>query len=243
MTTSKQILLTGVSSGIGFKLSEHLIAQGYRVVGIARDATKISHLLGDKNFKFISFDLINTIDIEEMFRNNIGDIKFDGFVHCAGFEETLPLKLQTVEAIKNIFSVNVFAGIELMRLISQRKSSNDGASMVFIGSVMSELGQAGKIGYCSSKSAILGIVRSAALELSKRKIRVNAVSPGIVRTSMTDRLFGLLDEKKVEEIVNMHPLGIGNVSDVIPLINFLLSNESRWITGQNLIIDGGYSIY
>ena len=107
---------------------------------------------------------------------------------------------------------------------------------------MGVLGQPGKIGYCSTKAAILGMVKASALELSKRKIRVNAVLPGVVKTPMTQKLFSQISPSNIEDIIAMHPLGIGEVSDVVPTIEFLISSNSRWITGQNFIIDGGYSI-
>ena len=86
------------------------------------------------------------------------------------------------------------------------------------------------------------MVKAIALELAPRNIRVNAVSPGVVQTPMTDRLFSLIDSKHKDQIIEMHPLGIGKVEDVVPLIRFLLSDGSKWITGQNIKVDGGYSI-
>jgi NAD(P)-dependent dehydrogenase (short-subunit alcohol dehydrogenase family) len=107
---------------------------------------------------------------------------------------------------------------------------------------MGTLGQPGKIGYCSTKSAVLGMVKASALELAKRKIRVNAVLPGVVNTPMTQNLFTQIDDDNIKQITNMHPLGLGEVTDIVPTILFLISENSKWITGQNFIIDGGYSI-
>jgi NAD(P)-dependent dehydrogenase (short-subunit alcohol dehydrogenase family) len=157
-------------------------------------------------------------------------------------EETVPISLYVPEKIENIFKINVFSGIELLRYFSKKKYSNESASVVFISSVMGELGQPGKIGYCSTKAAILGVVKSAALELAKRKIRVNSIAPGVVNTPMTKKLFELIDDDNINRIKNMHPLGIGEVTDVVPTLAFLLSDNSKWITGQNIKIDGGYSI-
>ena len=86
-------------------------------------------------------------------------------------------------------------------------------------------------------------MRSAALELSKRRIRVNAVSPGLVNTPMMHRMFEVLPEESRQTLVKMYSLGFGTIEDVASLISFLLSDNSKWITGQNLIIDGGYSIH
>lgn len=107
---------------------------------------------------------------------------------------------------------------------------------------MGILGQSGKVGYCASKSAVIGAVKASALELAKRNIRVNAVLPGVVMTPMTEKLFEKIDEASQKRIQDMHPLGFGTVEDVVPTIAFLLSDNSKWITGQNIIIDGGYSI-
>jgi NAD(P)-dependent dehydrogenase (short-subunit alcohol dehydrogenase family) len=85
-------------------------------------------------------------------------------------------------------------------------------------------------------------IKSSALELAKRKIRVNGIAPGIVDTPLTQKLFSQIDETNKQRIIGMHPLGIGKVSDVVPLIMFLLSDDSKWITGQNIMIDGGYGI-
>jgi NAD(P)-dependent dehydrogenase (short-subunit alcohol dehydrogenase family) len=239
------ILLTGATSGIGLETLKCLIDRKNTVFAVARDFSKISDLLAlhPNSIIPVSFDFKETDNIEKVFTElNLVDEKLDGLIHCAGIEETIPLTLYSPSKIKNIFEINVFAGIELLRHFSKKKYSNEGASVVFVSSVMGVLGQPGKIGYCSTKAAILGMVKASALELSKRKIRVNAVLPGVVNTPMTQKLFSQISPNNVEEIIAMHPLGIGEVSDVVPTIEFLITSSSRWITGQNFIIDGGYSI-
>lgn len=234
------ILLTGATSGIGLGVCEYLLEKGFSVFGIGRNRQAITHLLDNKSFKFLEYDLYDFENYEKIF--DLG-VKLDGFVHCAGIEEVLPLSMHTYDKMKKIFDINVFSATELLRIFSKKKNSNDGASIVVIASVMSELSQPGLVGYSSSKSAILGIVKSAALELAKRKIRVNAISPGVVLTPMAEKLFDKLEESNINEILKMHPLGLGKVSDLAPLIEFLLAENSRWITGQNIKIDGGYSIH
>lgn len=239
------ILLTGATSGIGLETLKRLLENKNKVFAVARDFSKISDLveLYSDTIVPIAFDLKETENIEKIFNEiNLVDEKLDALIHCAGIEETIPLTLYSPAKIKNIYEVNVFAGIELLRHFTKKKYSNDGASAVFVSSVMGVLGQPGKIGYCSTKSAVLGMVKASALEFAKRKIRVNAVLPGVVNTPMTQNLFSQISAENVEEIKAMHPLGIGEVSDVVPTIEFLISASSRWITGQNFIIDGGYSI-
>lgn len=244
MIKNKKILITGATSGIGCALSSYLLENNCKVFAIGRDVTKLDDLAskyGDR-LKIISLDLNEYIGYNKIFEVALSGEKLDGFVHCAGMEETLPITLYTPVRIKKIFEINVFSGIELLRYFSKKKYSNDGASVIFISSVMGELGQPGKIGYCSTKSAIIGVVKSAALELAKRKFRVNAIAPGVVNTPMTQKLFTQITLDNINRIEDMHPLGIGEVEDVVPLLAFLLSDNSKWITGQNIKIDGGYSI-
>ncbi len=244
MIENKKILVTGATSGLGLAVCEFLLGRNCKVVAVGRDASKITQLTesGNGHFSFVSLDLTDFSQYESLFNNEAADVKFDGFVHCAGIEETMPLTLYSPANVEKIFNINVFSGIELLRHFSKKKYSNEGASVVFLSSVMGELGQSGKIGYCATKSAVLGAVRASALELAKRKFRVNAISPGVVNTPMTQKLFSQIDEENITRIKNMHPLGIGETEDVVPLIAFLLSDGSRWITGQNIKIDGGYSV-
>lgn len=239
------ILLTGATSGIGLETLKRLLKNKNKVFAVARDFSKITDLLTlySDSVVPIIFDLKETENIEKIFNEiNLVDEKLDALIHCAGIEETIPLTLYSPAKIKNIYQINVFAGIELLRHFTKKKYSNEGASAVFVSSVMGVLGQPGKIGYCSTKSAVLGMVKASALEFAKRKIRVNAVLPGVVNTPMTQNLFNQISPDNIEEIKAMHPLGIGEVEDVVPTIEFLISDNSRWITGQNFIIDGGYSI-
>ena len=242
----KTYLVTGATSGIGLATCESILSKGDIVFALGRDESKIVELkskYSSESFHFISFDLSNLVEIESIFNElSNKNLKLDGFVHCAGMEETLPLTLYTPDKVNRIFEINVFSAIELLRIFSKKKFSNENASVVLFSSVMGILGQPGKVGYCATKSAVIGIAKSSALELAKRKIRVNAVLPGVVNTPMTQKLFSQLEQSNIDSIVGMHPLGIGEVEDIVPVVEFLLSDGSRWMTGQNLIIDGGYSI-
>lgn len=244
MIKDKRVLITGATSGIGLALCEFLLNHDCMVIAVGRDQTKIADLQNrfTEQLKFVSLDLNDFNSYTKIFDEALGGAKLDGFVHCAGIEETLPLTMYNPESVAKIFNINVFSGIELLRSFSKKKYSNEGASVVYISSVMGELGQPGKIGYCSTKSAVLGVVKSSALELAKRKFRVNAISPGVVNTPMTQKLFSQIEDGNIERIKQMHPLDIGEVEDVVPMIAFLLSDNSKWITGQNIKIDGGYSI-
>lgn len=239
-----KILLTGATSGIGYGTLVELVKAQYYVVAIGRDFSKINSFIEENQnqIEVVNFDLSKIEEIEQLFMSTTNNEKFDAMIHCAGIEETVPITMYTPNRIKELFEINVFSGIELLRNFTKKKFSNDGASVVYLSSVMGILGQPGKLGYCSSKSAILGMVKSGALEVAKRKIRVNAILPGIVKTPMTELLFSQINDEQALKITNMHPLGLGEVEDVVPMILFLISNKSRWITGQSIVIDGGYSV-
>ncbi|WP_276348709.1 SDR family oxidoreductase [Daejeonella sp. JGW-45] len=244
IAAGSRYLVTGATSGIGKAVVEALLENGATVLGIGREADKVAAITESyhQTFEFHSLDLCQLHLIEDAISKYIGTGKFDGFIHCAGRDETTPLPMCNEENISNLFKINVFSGIELLRVFSKKRFSNDGSSIVFISSVMAELGHQGKIGYCATKAAITGVVRAAALELSKRRIRVNAISPAIVVSPMSDMLLAGTSHDEYKEINKMHPTGFGTTMDVVPMILFLLSANSKWITGQNIKIDGGYSI-
>ena len=235
-------LITGATSGIGKSISLALAEKKARLFLIVRDLEKYNQVFnGYNNCTPILLDLTEVDNIESVLKSKI-DCKLSGVVLAAGIEETFPIKLYSPKKIKSFFDINFFSIFEILRIVTSKKYINNNSSLVIMSSVMSELGQPGKTAYCATKAAIIGLVNSLSLELSSRKIRVNAVSPGVVKTPMTDKLFSQLDENQIENITNMHPIGIGSVEDVTELILFLLSTKSKWITGQNLKIDGGYSI-
>lgn len=239
-----KILLTGATSGIGFMTLQELVKANHSVIAIGRDFSKIIDYINQNRSQIeaFHFDLSSVNEIEQLFSSFIlNNEKFDAMIHCAGIEETIPLTLYSPARIKQIFDVNVFSGIELLRNFTKKKYSNDGASAVFISSVMGILGQPGKVGYCATKAAVIGMVKSSALEFAKRKIRVNAILPGVIESPMTETLFLQISEEQIDKITHMHPLGLGKVNDVVPTILFLISENARWITGQNIVIDGGYS--
>jgi NAD(P)-dependent dehydrogenase (short-subunit alcohol dehydrogenase family) len=103
------------------------------------------------------------------------------------------------------------------------------------------VGSVANVGYAMSKSALHGITKSLAIELAPKKIRVNCIAPGFVKTSMLDSISTLFDKEYFEKINKLHPLGLGEAEDVANLIAFLFSDMSKWITGSIINIDGGYT--
>ncbi len=244
---NKNIIVTGASSGIGRQCAVTFSQLGANVILVARNKERLKETydrLNKGNHLFISQDITNYDRLEDTIntiREKIG--KISGFVHSAGIEMTLPLRSMQPSYYEEIFSVNVIAGFELARIISKKKYINkEGASFVFISSVFGVVSQPAIIAYSSSKGALISGIKSIALELASKNIRVNCISPGqIESTRMTESIFDKLSKEEKVKRIEVYPLGLGKPENIANACAFLLSDASRWITGTNLIVDGGYS--
>jgi len=147
------------------------------------------------------------------------------------------------EHFVDVFSLNTIAAFEFSRVLTKKSyCGSSGQSIVFISSVMSVAANAGLTSYCASKAALVGGARAMAIELAPKNVRVNCVSPGTVSdTNMTKGLQASVTNDEFQRIVNEYPMGLGDTTDVAYMCVFLLSDDAKWITGQNIVIDGGYS--
>ena len=244
---NNNILITGASSGIGRRCAITFSQLGANVILIARNEERLKETynkLDKGNHIIISQDITEYDKLEQIIKYSIGKVgKISSFVHSAGIEITLPLRNMQPSYYEEIFSVNVIAGFELARIISKKKYINkEGASFIFLSSVFGIISQPAIVAYSSSKGALISGVKSIALELASKKIRVNCISPGqIESTRMTDTIFDKLSKEEKIKRIEMHPLGLGKPEDIANSCAFLLSDAARWITGTNLIVDGGYS--
>jgi NAD(P)-dependent dehydrogenase (short-subunit alcohol dehydrogenase family) len=243
----KNILITGASSGIGRQCAISCSQMGANVILLARREDKLKETLSmcaHGNHLHYPLDITEFDKLESVVNESVEKIgRISGYIHSAGIELTLPVKMLKPEHYSKMFNINVISGFHIANLLANKKNISDsGASFVFLSSIMSITGQIGKIAYCSSKGAVNAGVRAMALEFSNKKIRVNSISPAIVDTDMNEKLFSSITEESKKVIIDMHPLGIGSSSDIANVCIFLLSEASRWITGANMIVDGGYSI-
>jgi NAD(P)-dependent dehydrogenase (short-subunit alcohol dehydrogenase family) len=243
---NKTILITGASSGIGRQTSIDCSHMGANLILLGRrkqELEKTLKLLDKGNHSFYVCDITDFGSLEPIINQAVDcSGKIAGFVHSAGIESTIPLGNIKPEYYNKFFSTNVVSAFEITKTVAKKKYLDpEGASIVFIASIMGLLGQPGKTAYCSSKGALISGCKALALELAPKGIRVNCILPAIVNTEMTRGIFNTLTEESVNSIIKMHPLGLGNPEDVSNACLFLLSGASRWVTGSNLIIDGGYS--
>jgi NAD(P)-dependent dehydrogenase (short-subunit alcohol dehydrogenase family) len=164
----------------------------------------------------------------------------EGFVHCAGVAHVLPVRSAEVPAVLESLSVNYIAAQQIIAtLIKRRINGANLRSVVVISSIWSRFGARGHSIYCASKAALDGMVRALAVELAP-DVRVNSVLPGAVRTQMSEE--ALADYAILEGLQRDYPLGIGLPADVAAAVEFLMSDNARWITGQQFVVDGGRTV-
>ncbi|MCX5541458.1 SDR family NAD(P)-dependent oxidoreductase [Paraburkholderia sp. CNPSo 3076] len=238
--------MTGAASGIGLATGRLLRSLGASVVAVDYDESRLAHNWGDDptgGSTSHCFDLLNTEGIPA-FMSDVTSKEgtLSGLVHAAGLSSISPTRLLTPARYRDVFSVNAEAALALLRGFQNRSVCREtGGSVVFISSVIGLVGSAGGSAYAMSKAALSGLAKSAALEYAPRKIRVNCVAPGFVRTAMYEQNSRLWSDAQREQIEAAHPLGLGTPEDVANAAAFLVADAARWITGTVLVCDGGYT--
>jgi len=238
-------LVTGASSGIGRAIAERLV-RSRRLILHGRDNGRLeetrsacarpeSHLLWTHDFRQVAqvAPALTGLLIGQ-------GMAVDGFVHCAGAVHVLPARSARLEAVLESLNVNYVAAQQIIAtLLKKRVNPGRLRSVVVISSIWSQFGARGHSLYCASKAALDGMVRALAVELAP-DVRVNSVLPGAVRTPMAEA--ALADPRIVEGLRQNYPLGLGQPADVAAAVEFLMSEDARWITGQQFVVDGGRTV-
>lgn len=236
------MLITGASSGMGALCAKHF-SSSHRLIMASENlemleavlnecANPEQHILWHCNFatdrEHIAESLTNLLKEH--------DAVVDQYVHFAGLTKLLPLKTFSIPNIDLIFNVNFFSILEIMKALLKKSNAKALNNVVLISAMVSQRGNTGNSIYAASKGAINSLVYTLARELAP-EIRINALMPGAIETPMSANL----DEAYKEEMRRDTPLGWGTPQDVVDYVEFLLSDKSKWITGQTLFVDGGRS--
>lgn len=241
----KTILVTGASSGIGKSTAINASKLGATVIITARDKERLQQTFelleghGDRGHQQIIADLTD----EEQLNNLLSVVPtLNGLVLCAGKGLTLPIQFATRDKFDDIFNVNFFAPVELMRMLYKKKKLDKESSIVLLASLGgTQIFSGGNGIYGASKSALNAVMKFAAKEFASRKIRVNSICPGMVDTPLIHR--GTVSDEQLLEDQKRYPLGrYGQPEDIAFAAIYLLSDAASWMTGQSIVLDGGVSI-
>jgi len=241
----KTVLITGATSGIGRETAIQASRHGAIIALLARRGGVLNQVLESlEGAGHIAkeYDLADTDGIPAVMQEISAELGgLDGLVHAAGIHSTIPLRSVQPHHSSEVFHLNVTAALMLAKGFRHKTVRGNEPSIVFLSSVAGLVGQAGGSVYSASKGAIVTLTKSLAIELAREGIRVNCLCPGVVETEMTNEFKTRISSETFEHIRSLHPLGLGNATDVANSALFLLSGASRWMTGAAVSLDGGYT--
>mgnify|MGYP001411807841 FL=1 len=237
----KNALITGATGGIGLAIVE-VLSKKFNLILVARNEKKLDEISSKNNsiLKCMKCDLSDVNEIKVLTDKIIKDkINVDILVNNAGINnDSLFLRMNS-DKWEDVIKTNLTSNFHLTNQISKLMIKQRWGRIINITSVVGHTGNLGQANYSASKAGIIGMSKSIALELAKRNITVNCISPGFIESNMTD----LLSENQKESILKKIPLeSIGSPYDVAYCVNFLASEESRYITGETIHVNGGLAM-
>ena len=243
MKPKKKVFITGASGGIGSSICDIFLSKGYELIITSSSSDKLQLLkekYGDNNYYF-DLDLSNSksiIDCMTKISSEHKDISV--IINNAGItEDNLILRMKS-EQWERVINTNLNSNYYIIKSLLPNMIANRYGKIIGISSVVATTGNPGQSNYVSSKSGLIGFYKSIAHEVAKRNINVNVISPGFIETKMTDSL----NEKQKDDIMKKIPMQkLGKPIDVANLVYFLSTDQSSYITGQNLNVNGGMLMF
>lgn len=236
---NKIILVSGATSGIGLELCKQIVENGGNFIGLGRNTTLLQAYIDANNLVHSQVVVADLANEESILASLENVVKIDGYVHSAGIVQNNPIQFFNRELYNQIRTVNLDSSLIILSQLLKKKKFNKPASIVFVSSISGMYGMKGNGIYGITKSSLNIMAKTYANELAGKKIRVNAVAPGMVNTQITLNANDFLSAEVINEDKKKYPLGYGEVEDVALPIVFLLSDASKWITGQVMVLDGG----
>lgn len=239
--SGKNILITGATAGIGRAMAYYFHEKEANLILASRSESRLNAIASElkENILVYPIDLSKVGDVKGLFEFiKVHAIKLDAIVHCAGVTANVPIKANDAEQMEYIFRLNFVAFAELCKYAASKRYTNEGASIVAMSSTASFCGGKGLSIYSSTKAAINNFVKSAAVELSSRKIRVNAIAPAMVETDMYYKT--IKECPDVEEGVKYsQPFGLIQPEYIAYLAEFLISEKAKYISGSTIAVGAG----
>ncbi|NLC48402.1 MAG: 3-oxoacyl-[acyl-carrier-protein] reductase [Tenericutes bacterium] len=243
MNNKKVALITGASHGIGKEISIKMASEGYDIVinynsdiKVAKETSEICKKLGAKVI-CIKANVSNYLEVEKMFEEVLNEFgRIDVLVNNSGITKDNLLLRMNESDFDDVISVNLKGTFNCIKQAIKPMMKAKSGAIINMASVIGLVGNVGQANYAASKAGVIGLTKSTAKELAPRGIRVNAIAPGFIQTRMTDKL----DDKIKDAILTNIPLNeFGTTEDIANTVVFLASENSRYITGQVINVDGG----
>ena len=235
----KNIIVTGASGGIGNSIIEKLNQSGANILASGTREEKLEELKGKYgNIKILKFDISQSNKIEEFVENATKELggSLDCLINNAGItQDNLAIRM-SLDEWKKVVDINLTSTFLLSKFAIKKMLKNKSGKIINVSSVVGHTGNLGQSNYTASKAGIIAMSKSLALEYAKKNINVNCISPGFIKTTMTEKI----DDKFKEIIVSKIPSArLGEPEDIANAVLFLASNQSDYINGETLHVNGG----
>ena len=236
---NKNIIVTGASGGIGNAIIKKLSKAGANILASGTRIEKLEEIKKNyKNIKILKFDISQSDKIEEFIENATSELggSLDGLVNNAGItQDNLAIRM-SLDEWQKVININLTSTFLMSKFAIKKMLKNKSGKIVNITSVVGHTGNLGQANYTASKAGIVAMSKSLAIEYAKKNINVNCISPGFIKTAMTDKI----DDKFKEVIVSKIPSArLGEPDDIANAVLFLSSEQSNYINGETLHVNGG----
>ena len=236
---NKNIIVTGASGGIGNSIVKKLSEFDANILATGTKAEKLEQLKSKtKNVKILSFDISNNEKIEEFVENATTELggRLDCIINNAGLtQDNLAIRM-SIDEWKRVLDINLTSTFLLSKFAIKKMLKNKSGKIINITSIVGHTGNLGQTNYTASKAGIVAMSKSLAIEYARKNINVNCISPGFIKTAMTDKL----DEKFKELIISKIPSArLGEPEDIANVVLFLASDQSNYINGETIHVNGG----
>ena len=236
---NKNIIVTGASGGIGNSIVKKLYESGAKILASGTRIEKLEELKKNYNdIKILQFDISQSDKIEEFIDNSTNELggNLDCVINNAGItKDNLAIRM-SIDEWKKVIDINLTSTFLISKFAIKKMLKNKSGKIVNITSVVGHTGNVGQVNYTASKAGIVAMSKSLAIEYAKKNININCISPGFIKTAMTDKI----DDKFKEVIISKIPSArLGEPDDIANAVLFLASNQSDYINGETLHVNGG----
>ena len=233
---NKTVLITGGEGGLGKAICNEFLKLGAKVIVTTTNKKLINKKHKNKFYMFLDFN--NNKSIQNFLINLRKVNKIDILINNAGINRVEHINEVDEKYLDEIYKVNLRGPVIMTKEISKIMIKKRAGKIINISSIFGIVGKKGRSLYSTTKSGLLGLTKSSALDLAKHNILVNTVSPGVINVGLTKKVLNTVEEKKIKKEIPLNKLG--KASDVSNLVCFLCSDLNNYITGQNFVVDGGY---